>query len=271
MLWIAVLLTLVPLVIVTIYVLHKRKAVYERFQERANIPKEIMSKLELEPFSSSWETDTVPLLLHQTAPADKSKWHVLWKPCQESWIKKLPHFTYCMWNDQDIVALIQKRYPKFLPIFHAYDHDIKRIDAFRYFLLYEYGGVYVDMDYECVRKFDHALAKGKVSIAESMFEGERYQNAFMASPPRHPFWLYMFEVLLKNKDDQVVFATGPKAIDEAAALAPAEMYNSLPKDRFSVIEPFESSLNSQRTVLNKDWEAHPKVYAAHHCTGTWFK
>jgi mannosyltransferase OCH1-like enzyme len=249
---------------------------YEHFQEivpaSPAIPTGIIAELGLEPYSKTWQTDSVPLLLHQTAPSDKSKWHNLWRPCQESWIKKCSHYAYCMWNDEDVADLIKKRYPKFLPTFQAYDVNIKRVDAFRYFLLYEYGGLYADMDYECVRNFDHTLAKGKVSIAESTFENEKYQNALMASPPRHPFWLYVFETLLKRPGEYVVVATGPKLIDDVVASAPVGMFNALPKDGFSVIEPFESSRATEREALQENkWENHPKVYAVHHCTASWIE
>ncbi len=242
---------------------------YEHFEEGGlAVPTGIIAELGLEPYSKTWQTDSVPMLLHQTAPSDKSKWHKLWKPCQESWIKKCSHYAYCLWNDEDVVDLIKKRYPKFVPTFQAYDVNIKRVDAFRYFLLYEYGGVYVDMDYECVRNFDHTLVKGKVSIAESMFAHEKYQNALMASPARHPFWLYVFEALLKRPGEAVVVATGPKLIDDVVANVPPDMFNPLPKEGFAVVEPFESRTED---LQEKKWDDHPKVYAVHHCTASWIQ
>jgi hypothetical protein len=49
------------------------------------------------------------------------------------------------------------------------------IDVFRYIILYHFGGLYADMDYECVRDFWHMLKSGKASVAESVYRDARKQ------------------------------------------------------------------------------------------------
>jgi len=39
--------------------------------------------------------------------------------------------------------LIRDKYPWFLGTFKGYPHGIQRADALRYFVLHEYGGVYL--------------------------------------------------------------------------------------------------------------------------------
>lgn len=225
-------------------------------------------ELGIEPHSLTWEQDEVPMILHQTAPADKSKWHPSWPVCQKSWRDNFSHYTYTMWTDEDIIKFIRERFPRFLPIFTTYDANIKRIDAFRYFLLYDYGGIYADMDYECYKNFQHMLPAGKVSIAESTFAHERFQNALMASPPKHPFWLYVFDALMKNKEEKhPVLATGPHVIDAAIKNAPPSTLNTLHASAFTVIEPNQTLQHTKRTELIKVHD--PNVYAAHHCSGAW--
>ena len=43
------------------------------------------------------------------------------------------------------------RYPDFLDTFDQYDKGIKRADAVRYHILHQYGGVYMDLDFEALQ------------------------------------------------------------------------------------------------------------------------
>lgn len=51
-------------------------------------------------------------------------------------------------------GLLQDHYPWFLPTYLAYPYHIQRVDAIRYFLLYHYGGVYIDLDMGCRKRLD---------------------------------------------------------------------------------------------------------------------
>lgn len=185
------------------------------------------------PVSETWRTDSVSKIIHQTAPSDVKRWHEDWARCQATWKAKFPDYEYKMWTDEDLDEFIRTKYPWFYPTFIGYDVNIKRIDSARYFILYEYGGIYADMDYECMENFEDELPLGKASIAESKlkkywFAPEKYQNALMASPPKHPFWNFVFKILEKNKNvDSVLFATGPNVIREAAETCPDEAFHGL--------------------------------------------
>jgi mannosyltransferase OCH1-like enzyme len=227
----------------------------------------LVKTLKMPPYSPTWRTDEVPKIIHQTAPADKSKWHVIWNMCQRTWFQQFPQHTYLMWTDEGVDDFIKTKYPAFYPTFRAYDKNIKRFDAVRYFLLYEYGGIYADMDYQCVKAFHHVLPAGKVSIAESMYAmDEGFQNALMASPPKHPFWLFVIDELLRRRDEEdVLYATGPLLIGQAVKDAPPDMFNGLPRLQFSHIST--SARQSERKYLQPIHD--PSVYAAHHCTSVY--
>ena len=71
------------------------------------------------------------------------------------------HFNHCLdiynrkqwktilWSDESIQNFIQMYYPAFISTFEAYPFTIQRVDAARYFILYHFGGVYMDMDIGC--------------------------------------------------------------------------------------------------------------------------
>ena len=95
----------------------------------------------------------LPKIVHQTwrtrnIPQEWRAWHQTWKVCFPS-----PEFQHIIWTDKDARRLIETKYTWFLDIYDGYPHQIQRADAVRYFILFEYGGIYADLDYECLRPF----------------------------------------------------------------------------------------------------------------------
>jgi inositol phosphorylceramide mannosyltransferase catalytic subunit len=121
-------------------------------------------------------------------------------------------------------AFIQSKYPEFLQIYDTYKTDIQRADFVRYFLLYEYGGVYADIDFEALKPLDLAISKEQSCIigqepfehAHVLYDVPRIIcNAVMLSCPRHPFWLIVFQELVSRRHIKTVRATGPKMLSAA--------------------------------------------------------
>ena len=55
-------------------------------------------------------------------------------------------FEYMFWTDATLREFLHTNYPYFLSTYDSYPYTIQRIDAVRYFLLYHYGGFYIDLD-----------------------------------------------------------------------------------------------------------------------------
>jgi len=212
---------------------------------------------------STYEEPGIPKIIHQTAMADKSKWNPIWEKCQKSWKEKFPDFEYKMWTDEDLDEFIKTNYKDFYDtVYSKYDKNIKKIDAARYFILYQYGGMYADMDFECKKNFWDQIPQDKVSIAESATPGEQYQNALMISPKGEPFWLDVIGQLEKNKDHpDVVYATGPRLVIDAAT---RNNINPLDKERYSVIGGGDTVHFSSKIT-----EPGDDVYCIHHGTCSW--
>lgn len=213
-------------------------------------PKKTFPTLEVSP---TWKTDKIPKIIHQTAPADEARWHPAWVECQKTWKEKFPDFEYKMWTDEDLDELILTKYEWFWPTYKGYDRKIKRIDAARYFIMYEYGGIYADMDYECIENFMEEIPDGKVSVSQDKFHhrwntGSDYLNALMISPAKHPFWNYAISNLeLYKYGRNPLWATGPHIIDESVRDCPASMFNGLSYEEYT----------------------NGKKWARHLCTTSW--
>jgi hypothetical protein len=197
------------------------------------------SYLCMPPISSSWKTDKVTPIIHQIAPKDVTKWDKLWPVCQKSMRDHFPTFQHKIWSDvEDIDHFMKTFYPAYYGIFQSYQQQISRIDFARYFILYEYGGIYIDSDFYCVDNYEHLLVPGRASVAESPYLTDRFQNALMASPPKHPFWLYiiaeMVNYIASGKEMIVIESTGPRVINRVVKhRAPSNMINTLSRSNFA--------------------------------------
>lgn len=69
---------------------------------------------------------------------------------QQSWIKHHPDWQYKLWTDKDIESfnLTNK------DLYDKTKNFGEKSDILRYEILYRYGGLYVDCDFECIKCFD---------------------------------------------------------------------------------------------------------------------
>jgi hypothetical protein len=102
-------------------------------------------------------TQKVPRVLHQVwkthaVPADLQGY-------VDSWRRENPEWTFRIWNDTESLSLIKDHYPWFYKHIHHFKSGVEKADIFRYFILYHHGGVYMDLDMECLRPWDPLLQR----------------------------------------------------------------------------------------------------------------
>jgi mannosyltransferase OCH1-like enzyme len=124
-----------------------------------------------------------------------------------------PDFEINIWNTTAAQTFFESEYAWFLPIYHSYTHPIQRVDALKYFLLWHYGGVYMDLDVSCRRALDPLLAFPAWFPRASPLG---VNNDLMASAARHPVMGKM-TASLRSRNQWLIFpyltvfwSTGPK-------------------------------------------------------------
>ena len=94
-------------------------------------------------------------------------------------------------------------------MYNAFDNGVKRADVARYCILQTYGGVYVDLDFECIKPLDDLLKNREFVIGtEPTFHAKHIRNypywlcnAFIASVPGHRVFDYILEyIAIRVKD-----------------------------------------------------------------------
>lgn len=135
----------------------------------------------------------IPRIIHQTwkdteIPRKLTGW-------VKSWQEKNPDYKYWLWTDASARKLIADRHPHLLDTFDNYHEGIRRADALRYVVLYEFGGVYADMDVESLQNLDPMLRKYACFMPQEPYEHPILYgnfehlviNAVMGCRAKHPF------------------------------------------------------------------------------------
>lgn len=226
----------------------------------------------------------IPKLLHQTWKTEEIPTEFI--AYAKSWREKNPDWCYRLWSDRAIRNFIKANYPDFLTLYDSYDINIKRVDFFKYLVLYHYGGLYVDMDFECLKPFDHLLDQEDTCIlglepeqhANQLYKRAQLTcNAIMASSPGHRFWEHVFKTLIKYSDKKdVLESTGPIMLQEAHDTYNYEDIILFPSKIFYPLV----DINNRRLLLsNKEkqyyidmlrYRSFPEEsYAVHYWAGSW--
>jgi inositol phosphorylceramide mannosyltransferase catalytic subunit len=174
-------------------------------------------------FATSTTQSPLPKIIHQQWKTDKlppglfTKVNMEWKR-----LYPVPEYSHILWTDETMRQLIKEKFPWFLETYDQYPTNIQRADASRYFILYTYGGLYADLDYEPYVNFWGDLPNDRVSLIESPYkQNENVQNSLMSSPVADPFWNVTFGVLYDRRNEKdILFSTGPVAMDESIRRSP---------------------------------------------------
>ena len=94
------------------------------------------------------DKEVLPKRIHQIwlgseIPEKYKRWGETWKEIHPDW-------EYRLWTDKDVDEL--KSLNK--DMYNTIGHVGAKSDILRYSILYEFGGIYVDTDFECLKSFD---------------------------------------------------------------------------------------------------------------------
>src|SRR5579872_3859190 len=135
--------------------------------------------------------------------------HQLWKDeavparydhFRQSWRRRHPDWRFQLWTDADLFALVQAAYPALLGLYEGYQRNICRADLGRYLVLRSFGGIYADLDCECLRPIERLIDGAEfvigrepdAHVASPTWAGRGLTQilcpSFIGSAPGHPFW-----------------------------------------------------------------------------------
>ena len=202
----------------------------------------------------------------------------------ETWKENHPDWEYRFWNKQMINSFLESTCPDFLSYYRSFPFNVQRWDAIRYLILYHIGGLYADLDYECIRPLDVLLTDSSccMGMESYLHKNESHLlpvgNALMASVPKHSYMAAIIDDMKNNfsidygKGDtkQIMATTGPLMV--------ARVYDRYKKKKDVTLLPADlvSPLSIKEVGMLRTGHARPdvlkkveKAFAIHYCFGSW--
>ena len=218
------------------------------------------------------EYNKIPKIIHQTwkskeLPDNFKKWSKIIKDLHPDW-------KYKLWTDEDNRNFIKNNYPWFLKTYDSYDINIKRIDAVRYFLLHHFGGVYIDLDFICLKKLDPLIKNNNAVFGYQLKDKSSIANAFMISPSKHNLFKQIINNLESKKDKHVLKATGPAFLTENINIYLKKLKNNSNKIDIDVLPMpliYTRESNKIPCDINECKKIYPDSYTTTFWTGSWLK
>lgn len=111
-----------------------------------------------------------------------------------TWKEKHPNWQYKLWLDKDIdeLRLINRK------IYDESTNFAQKADIARYEILYRFGGIYVDLDFECLKPFDLLNNILDFYAGIEFCHKLRINNAIIAAAKKHPIILDCIKCLEEN-------------------------------------------------------------------------
>lgn len=222
-----------------------------------------------------------------------------YKPFLDSWFKYHPDWTYVFWVDNPenyyLGELKDFDFDGLNKFLDSNNVDTKRIvldvknlafdnkkffdetrnygqrsDILRWEILYRLGGVYIDVDFECIKPLDmlHYMYDFYTGIQPLDTSFIQLGAALLGARPNHPILKKCVETI---KDDwhyqQIVLSTGPLHFTKAFCESVNEnnfINIALPASYF-----YPCGYEEQK-LPRKNW-IRPEAFAAHHWAGSWLK
>ncbi len=155
----------------------------------------------------------IPKIIHQTWKTTQIPDN--WKEAVESCKHTHNDYKYMLWTDAKMEEFIKKEYPSYYDLYMSYKFNIQRCDVFRYFVLYKYGGIYIDMDIVCKKKLDSYLQYNIVLTQSSNVS--TFTNSFFMVEPNNKFIKFCIDNLIHHhrslwflgKHIHIMSSTGP--------------------------------------------------------------
>lgn len=228
----------------------------------------------------------VPQIIHQTWKTDQIP--PQWNKFVESWLHYHPGWQYKLWTNDDGYEFVRQFYPEFYDTYCGYPYDIQRADAIRYLTVYHYGGIYADLDFECLQSFEGLRDSTEFIIGfepqAHAHEFEHQQllcNALFLAQPGSLFLKAVIEFLAKDQrvaveHVDVLRTTGPIMLQTVYEQINKEGVHAHPSIRFC---PFTNGARELSQLAENTGEAdrirqqlvNKGCFAVHHWANSWLE
>lgn len=205
----------------------------------------------------------IPNIIHQIWLGSKEP-PLLFNRCQKSWIKYHPDWEYKLWTDKDVkmLKMINQQY---------YDEETNygaKSDILRLEILNQFGGIYVDVDFECLKPFDsiHHLCDFYIGFFQANYlrSTARMNNALIAAQPGHPLIKVLIDEIANSRTERSILErTGPDFVTKV-------LHNNFMKaSGINIVFPSNYFYPWTGPKKNLQLVVMPETFAIHYYASSW--
>ena len=166
----------------------------------------------------------IPHIIHQTW--DSYSIPATFASRIKSWLQYQPDWDYWFWTSKAVHCFLEKHYPEHVLLYESYPDFTSKADAMRYFILYHFGGFYVDLDTTLLKPLNVWTDNFCCILSEEPYEhsylvrGENHTsivNSPMACQSGHSLFKYAISSLPEfaaNYLGDYLHSTGPYFLQE---------------------------------------------------------
>lgn len=207
----------------------------------------------------------IPKIIHQIhlggkdLPDKEKRW-------RDTWIKLNPSWKYIMWNDSKVKNDLNITYPEILEACESFS---EKSDILRFEILNQYGGLYIDTDFECLKPIDPIFENKELVLFKQA--PKKICGAFFGATKNNKDVKKLIDGLPKRQATH-----GNKIAD--CKYGPVYVTEIIGHEKAQE----DGSQSSKKTVYPYMWweknrakedfsKTHPEAYAVHHWGGSWIK
>jgi mannosyltransferase OCH1-like enzyme len=195
------------------------------------------------------------------------------KASQQEWSRLHPDWKYMLWTDEYTRDHIEYFRPSYLDLYDNYEYLIQRADMIRYFILYDFGGLYCDIDMYPLKNIEDYITGNMCHFVYSA-NGDTIINGFMISPKGSSIMKKVQENLLKplpffaiGKHFKVLYSSGPAKlnqtilndIDEPFVIVPRKMFNPYSIVNNKNISENKDQMYISTIVSTSSWNSYDTI------------
>jgi inositol phosphorylceramide mannosyltransferase catalytic subunit len=206
----------------------------------------------------------------------------------KTWLTNHPKWSYELWDDKKSKLFIEEKHPFLSSLFSSLPYLTQKVDLLKYLLLFEFGGVYIDLDCECLKPLDelltHSVCLGLEPRDEALHKEFTFfiGSALMSAIPKTPFFKatidrckQQVETMTPNihkfsKYHYVMETTGPTLINRVYhSYEEKDKVMLLPPEIIGPFRSREATLYRENKLIGYGANKVANAYAIHHFMGSW--
>lgn len=127
-------------------------------------------------------------------------------------------FEIVNWNKDSVEELINNHFPQYKQFYHSLPNLIQKCDFSRYLIMYKYGGVYVDLDFNFYKNISPLLDREILLVLEFEETDNKRKvfNGFFGAIPNHELFInfvnHITQIPYCNLQNDVLNTTGPDSL-----------------------------------------------------------